>query len=79
VVATLRGERIAEGLASSFHGVKVPVVDKEGLAIGSGAELRGTVVLPPTHDGWQQYLELAPKERRELHDAAGDGAFMVGP
>jgi hypothetical protein len=54
-------ERITEGLASSFRGIKVPVVDEEGLAIGSGAELRGAVVLPPTRDGWQQYLELAPK------------------
>jgi hypothetical protein len=54
-------ERITEGLAASFRGVKVPVVDDEGLAIGSGREIRGSVVLPPTRAGWQQYLELAPK------------------
>ena len=37
------------------------MVDDEGLAIASGREVRGSIVLPPTRAGWQKYLELAPK------------------
>ncbi|MFY0531707.1 hypothetical protein [Nannocystis pusilla] len=55
---------IAEGLAGSFHREKVPAIDAEGLAIASGAELRGAALLPPTRAGWQRYLELAPASGR---------------
>ncbi|SFF43925.1 Helicase conserved C-terminal domain-containing protein [Nannocystis exedens] len=51
---------IAEGLAGSHHREKVPVVDDEGLAIATGAEIRGATILPPTRAGWQRFLELAP-------------------
>jgi hypothetical protein len=52
---------IAEGLAASYHSEKVPVVDDEGLAVASGAEVRGSTILPPTLAGWQRFLELAPR------------------
>ncbi len=53
--------RIAEGLAASFRHEHAPVVDEEGLAIATGAEIRGTTVLPPTRAGWLRFIELAPK------------------
>jgi hypothetical protein len=39
----------------------VAVVDAEGMAIASGAEIRGATILPPTCAGWQRFLELAPR------------------
>ena len=53
-------QKIADGLAGSYHEEKVPVVDAEGLAIASGRELRGASLVPPTRAGWQRFLELAP-------------------
>ncbi|MBL8976668.1 MAG: hypothetical protein JNK56_39075, partial [Myxococcales bacterium] len=52
---------ITEGLAASYHREKVPVVDDEGLAVASGAEVRGSTILPPTVAGWQRFLVLAPR------------------
>ncbi|MDC0721729.1 SNF2-related protein [Nannocystis bainbridge] len=51
---------ITEGLARSHQREQVPVVDAEGLAIATGAELRGASIVPPTRAGWQGFLELAP-------------------
>ena len=53
-------DQITEALASSYHREKVPVTDEEGLAVASGPEVRGAVLLPPTLAGWQRFLELAP-------------------
>jgi hypothetical protein len=52
---------ITEGLAASYQREKVAVVDAEGMAIASGAEIRGATILPPTRAGWQRFLELAPR------------------
>jgi hypothetical protein len=52
---------IAEGLAKAYRGEKVPVVDAEGMAIATGADIRGATIVPPTRAGWLRFLDLAPR------------------
>ncbi|MBK8262811.1 MAG: hypothetical protein IPK80_15935 [Nannocystis sp.] len=53
-------DKIAEAFANAWKPSSVPVVDSEGLAITAGAEVRGARLLPPTLEGWREYLALAP-------------------
>jgi hypothetical protein len=53
-------DKIAEAFANAWKPSSVPVVDSEGLAITAGADVRGARLLPPTLEGWREYLALAP-------------------
>lgn len=54
-------DRITEAMAASFRGELVPAVGDEELAIVTGKEIRGKIIVPPTRAGWLRFLELAPK------------------
>jgi hypothetical protein len=53
--------RITESMTASYRGELVPVIDGEKLAIVTGREIGGKVIVPPTRAGWLRFLEVAPK------------------
>ncbi|MEZ4454789.1 MAG: hypothetical protein R3B09_35390 [Nannocystaceae bacterium] len=57
-----RGKAIVEQLARrGVEGERIPVAMKEGLALTTGPALRDGDVLPPTSQGWERYIQLAPE------------------
>jgi len=54
---------------------RVPVVIDGGLRVASGSHLRGAFVIPPTLEGWKQFLELAPASGLKFGDLAQAGEY----
>ncbi|MEZ4453086.1 MAG: SNF2-related protein [Nannocystaceae bacterium] len=57
-----RGKAIVEQLARrGVEGERIPVAVKEGLALTTGPAIRDGDVLPPTAEGWERFVKLAPE------------------